>query len=105
MTRHEFAEFLEKNKNIEWQDDVDHQQICFRNVYLDWYRNDEQRCTAVKYWKIDDMTAEDLLTEINRGLMVEGITRITGYFTKITSWNPGKRGELMDRKRFSVAKA
>jgi ribonucleoside-triphosphate reductase len=28
---------------------------------------------------------------------VEGITRITGYFTKLSSWNKGKRGELNDR--------
>ena len=28
---------------------------------------------------------------------VEGITRITGYFTKVSSWNKGKRGELKDR--------
>ena len=30
---------------------------------------------------------------------VEGITRITGYFTKIASWNKGKLGELRDRYR------
>ncbi|MBU0675137.1 MAG: anaerobic ribonucleoside-triphosphate reductase [Proteobacteria bacterium] len=30
---------------------------------------------------------------------VEGITRITGYFTKISSWNKGKLGELHDRYR------
>lgn len=30
---------------------------------------------------------------------VEGITRITGYFTKISSWNKGKLGELKDRYR------
>ena len=30
---------------------------------------------------------------------VEGITRITGYFTKISSWNKGKIGELRDRRR------
>ncbi len=29
----------------------------------------------------------------------EGITRITGYFTKISSWNKGKLGELHDRYR------
>jgi ribonucleoside-triphosphate reductase len=28
---------------------------------------------------------------------VEGITRITGYFTKVSSWNKGKIGELHDR--------
>jgi len=30
---------------------------------------------------------------------VDGITRITGYFTKISSWNKGKLGELHDRFR------
>jgi ribonucleoside-triphosphate reductase len=30
---------------------------------------------------------------------VEGITRITGYFTKTSSWNKGKIGELKDRYR------
>lgn len=30
---------------------------------------------------------------------VEQITRITGYFTKISSWNKGKIGELKDRYR------
>jgi ribonucleoside-triphosphate reductase len=30
---------------------------------------------------------------------VDGITRITGYFTKVSSWNKGKIGELRDRYR------
>ena len=30
---------------------------------------------------------------------LEGITRITGYFTKLSSWNKGKLGELRDRYR------
>jgi ribonucleoside-triphosphate reductase len=30
---------------------------------------------------------------------VDGITRITGYFTRLSSWNKGKRGELTDRYR------
>jgi ribonucleoside-triphosphate reductase (formate) len=33
---------------------------------------------------------------------VEQITRITGYFTKVSSWNKGKRGELKDRYRSVV---
>jgi len=32
---------------------------------------------------------------------VDGITRITGYFTKVSSWNKGKIGELHDRYRNS----
>jgi anaerobic ribonucleoside-triphosphate reductase len=30
---------------------------------------------------------------------IDGITRITGYFTKISSWNKGKLGELRERYR------
>jgi ribonucleoside-triphosphate reductase len=30
---------------------------------------------------------------------VDGITRITGYFTKLSSWNKGKIGELQNRYR------
>jgi ribonucleoside-triphosphate reductase len=33
---------------------------------------------------------------------VDGITRITGYYTRISSWNAGKRGELKDRFRVAV---
>ncbi|MBN2687963.1 MAG: anaerobic ribonucleoside-triphosphate reductase [Deltaproteobacteria bacterium] len=29
---------------------------------------------------------------------VEGISKITGYFSKLSSWNKGKRAELRDRK-------
>lgn len=34
---------------------------------------------------------------------IEGITRITGYFSKITGWNKGKIGELKDRYRVGAA--
>jgi len=30
---------------------------------------------------------------------VEGISKITGYFSRISSWNKGKRAELRDRRR------
>jgi len=33
---------------------------------------------------------------------VDGITRVTGYFTRTSSWNAGKRGELKDRARCPV---
>jgi anaerobic ribonucleoside-triphosphate reductase len=34
---------------------------------------------------------------------VDGITRVTGYFSRISGWNNGKRAELRDRARSSVA--
>jgi ribonucleoside-triphosphate reductase len=36
------------------------------------------------------------------GSNVEGITRITGYFSKISGWNKGKLGELRDRHRVTL---
>jgi anaerobic ribonucleoside-triphosphate reductase len=36
---------------------------------------------------------------------VEGITRITGYFSKVSGWNKGKLGELKDRYRVKLETA
>ena len=102
MTKQELDSFLEENQHIEYLLDETDEQIHFRNTHLDWYRNDPNRATAVKTWKLEQMSSEDLMTEINRGLMVDGITRITGYFTKTASWNPGKRAELKERNKFQV---
>ena len=33
---------------------------------------------------------------------IEGISRVTGYFSKISQWNKGKRSELKDRKRNAI---
>jgi hypothetical protein len=102
MTIQDLNKFLEGNQYIEYSVDEKNEQMFFRNTNLDWYNNKLERSTAVKYWKIDQMSSDELMNEINRGLMVEGITRITGYFTKTSSWNPGKRGELKDRSKIGI---
>ena len=33
---------------------------------------------------------------------IDHITRVTGYFTKVSSWNKGKKQELKDRRRSSI---
>jgi ribonucleoside-triphosphate reductase len=33
---------------------------------------------------------------------VDGITRVTGYFSKVSGWNDGKVAELADRHRSKV---
>ncbi|NQU16887.1 MAG: anaerobic ribonucleoside-triphosphate reductase [Candidatus Saganbacteria bacterium] len=35
-------------------------------------------------------------------LNIEGITRITGYFSRVKGWNKGKIGELKDRKKGGI---
>ena len=81
--------------------------LCYLTIYIQpnipFNPLSPNRATAVKIWKLEQMSPEDLMTEINRGLMVDGITRITGYFTKTASWNPGKRAELKERNKFQVS--
>jgi hypothetical protein len=102
MNAQELELFLEQNDHIQCFDAEAEQLLCFRNEHLAWYRNNPERKTAITYGKVEEMNADTLLGAINRGLEVENITRITGYFTKVASWNPGKRGELKDRRKFAV---
>jgi len=97
MIQSELTTFLEKNKNIYFR--IDGEFAYFRNQNLPWYAKDPENCTRVTKEVFEKLTPEWLLKEINRGLEVEQITRITGYFTKISQWNKGKRGELKDRVR------
>ncbi|MBW1824754.1 MAG: hypothetical protein JRI87_09335 [Deltaproteobacteria bacterium] len=97
MTQSELTTFLEKNKNIDCH--MDGEFTYFRNQDLLWYAKDPENCTRITKEVFEKLTQEGLLKEINKGLEVEQITRITGYFTKISQWNKGKRGELNDRVR------
>ena len=100
MTSIELNEFLEDNNHIEHREGDD--EILFRNTRLPWYQADHNRATAIKIEKLGELTTKELLHEVNKGLMVEGITRVTGYMTKTSSWNPGKLGELKDRSKHNV---
>jgi hypothetical protein len=95
MNKQELDQFLEAHQNIEWQEDTD--AILFRNANLPWYQEDEHRATRVTVGKLQQITPDQLLQSINQGLDVECITRITGYFAKTRSFNPGKTAELKER--------
>ena len=97
MTQSELNVFLEKNKNIDCR--MDGKFTYCRNQSLPWYAKNPENCTRITKEVFEKLTPEELLKEINRGLEVEQITRITGYFTKVSQWNKGKLGELKDRIR------
>ena len=44
-----------------------------------------------------------LLIVTHQGRNVEHITRVTGYFSKVSGWNKGKVAELIDRRRTPVS--
>lgn len=95
MTLEELNELLDKHKYIEWV--VVEDGIAFRNTTLLWYRNNKNNATKITFKKLNEMTEVDFFNAINCGLEVDQITRITGYFSKISNWNPGKMAELRDR--------
>lgn len=43
----------------------------------------------------------DVLDVINGrdNIIMDGVTRIVGYFSKISNWNKSKQGELKDRQK------
>lgn len=59
-----------------------------------------------------EFTSCNACDQVSRGLKktcphcgstdVDGITRVTGYFSKVSGWNDGKRAELADRFRSSI---
>ncbi|MFH2069396.1 MAG: anaerobic ribonucleoside-triphosphate reductase [Candidatus Omnitrophota bacterium] len=52
------------------------------------------------------ISAQDLahlLAKTHQGRNVEHITRVTGYFSKVSGWNKGKVAELADRHRTPVS--
>lgn len=52
---------------------------------------------------IRDMELDSLIKQTHHGRNIEQITRVTGYFSKVNSWNKGKKAELKDRYRSSPA--
>ncbi len=100
MNQAELSQFIEMNQHIECRSDELY--TYFRNTRLPFYANNPDACTRIDTALVATLTSEELLREINRGLDVEQITRITGYFTKVSQWNKGKRGELKDRIRTGI---
>ncbi len=95
MTLEDLNLFLESHRHIEWQEDTE--AILFRNANLPWYQEDTHRATRITMEKLKELTPDELLNHINRGLDIECITRITGYFAKTRSFKPGKLAELKER--------
>jgi hypothetical protein len=100
MKQVELKVFLRANENIEYHGDESFSY--FRNGDIPWYANNPGHSTGITNNMLAKLSPEELLSSMNKGLEVEHITRITGYFTKVSQWNKGKRGELKDRMRVEI---
>ncbi|MEE8638153.1 MAG: anaerobic ribonucleoside-triphosphate reductase [Candidatus Margulisiibacteriota bacterium] len=99
MTHEELSAFLENNKQIEWARDDD------GNIYLrhELYDKPDEKI-KIEPRALAGLTPEKLEKVLVGGRNIEHITRVTGYFSKVSGWNKGKRGELVDRHRVSLYK-
>ncbi len=95
MKVEEFTDFLSaRGEEYEWAEGVHDGKdgIFVRNKLYD----------AETHFTNSAISAHDinaLLVHSRQGKNIENITRVTGFFSKVGSWNKGKTGELADRYR------
>lgn len=97
MTLDELNAFLESNQNVEWAQD-DEGNILLRHTLYD----DENSKVKIEPHALKNLSVQQLEQVLVGGRNVDHITRVTGYFSKVSGWNKGKRGELADRERVRV---
>ena len=52
--------------------------------------------------RLNELSEDEISRMLSAGKNVEQITRVTGFFSKVSGWNKGKRGELEERYRSGV---
>lgn len=97
MTRAELDTYLESRPHVLWAID-DGGNFYFRHDQYD----DEHQKVKVEPRALAELTAEKLDQVLIAGRNIEHITRITGYFSRVSGWNKGKKGELAERSRVAV---
>ncbi len=97
MTIEELDRYLESRPQVLWAKD-DAGNLYFRHEHYD-SENDKVK---VEPRALAELTPEKLDQVLTAGRNIEHITRVTGYFSRVSGWNKGKRGELADRERVAV---
>jgi len=97
MMIEELNVYLEKNPEIEWAFD-DSGNLFLRHPTFD--SKDEK--LKIEPRGLKELTEGKLNKILVGGRNVEHITRVTGYFSRVSGWNKGKRAELVDRSRVEI---
>jgi len=97
MTLEELSAFLDSNRQVEWARDEQ------GNIYLRHavYDGPNEK-VKIEPKALRELTAQKLEHILVDGRNIEHITRVTGYFSRVSGWNRGKRGELEDRHRAAL---
>ena len=97
MTFDELNSFLESNTAVEWAQDDDGNLLLRHSIF-----DGEHEKIKIEPRALKDLTVEKLEKLLVGGRNVDHITRITGYFSRVSGWNKGKKAELADRHRVTV---
>ncbi|OGC04764.1 hypothetical protein A2276_02190 [candidate division WOR-1 bacterium RIFOXYA12_FULL_43_27] len=97
MTHEELNSFLDANPQIEWAKDDDG-NFYFRHSHYD----SKHEKVKVEPRALANISAQQLEKTLVGGRNVDQITRVTGYFSRVSGWNKGKLGELNQRERVGV---
>jgi hypothetical protein len=97
MTKDELKAFLDARPYVLWAEDE------VGNLYFRHEKYDsEEEKVKVEPSALAQLTPEKLEKILVAGRNVEHITRITGYFSRVSGWNKGKKGELADRYKAGI---
>ena len=94
MQFEELFNYLKKNTLIKWADGDFEGNL---GIFLRQDKFDTE--IHVPWVNLEKVSLEDLQLQLTGGKDVEQITRVTGFFSKVSSWNKGKLAELKDRHR------
>lgn len=90
----DLVDFLKRHGDMEWcictQDAVE--GVALRHKM--W-----KEPIFIKWKDLKNVSIADTLIALTGGKDVEQITRVTGFFSKVSSWNKGKLAELEDRHK------
>ena len=94
MDAQELNAFLEKQKErIKWLRSEDDLGAIYLKSNL-W-----DTIIRIQLDKLPNINDTQILQQLEAGKNIVQMSRITGFFSVINNWNPGKRGELRDRYR------
>ncbi|MBU0686262.1 MAG: anaerobic ribonucleoside-triphosphate reductase [Candidatus Margulisbacteria bacterium] len=97
MTLDELNGYLVNNSQVEWAQDDDG-NLYLRHAIFDG----EHEKLKIEPRALKDLTVEKLEKLLVGGRNIDHITRVTGYFSRVSGWNKGKRAELVDRQRVQI---
>ena len=97
MEKKEFIEHLKENRDTFEYAEAKHEGANGVYVKNNLYGTE----THFSDKAISTMGLNDLVRATHQGKNIEHMTRVTGYFSKVSKWNKGKKGELKDRHRVS----